>query len=211
MDVLIYLGQNANINNYDLKDKYVIGVERGAYILALNKISFDLALGDFDSISEIEVKEVEKYAKNILRLNPIKDDTDTAVALTKAYEISSKVSIIGGIEGKRVEHLFANLSLIYKYKSLKIIDDSSLMFSLDKDYTFKDYNEYKFISFYALEDSIISLNNFKYNISNYNLKLYDPLCVSNEFNSLSKIDIKKGRVLVILSKNDCENRQITEK
>ena len=49
MKVLIFLGQNVNINQYDLGNSYLIGVDKGASILASNFIKMDLAIGDFDS------------------------------------------------------------------------------------------------------------------------------------------------------------------
>ncbi|MDE7162342.1 MAG: hypothetical protein K2N65_06275, partial [Anaeroplasmataceae bacterium] len=63
--------------------------------------------------------------------------------------------------------------------------------------------EYKFISFFALEDTIITLEGFSYPLTNYYLKNTDPLTISNEIkHDRGIVTIKGGRVLVIQSKAD---------
>ena len=75
------------------------------------------------------------------------------------------------------------------------------MYLICKDKTITKTN-YKYISFFALEDSIISLSGFKYNIDNYSLKLYNPLAISNEIISSDARIKVKGKILCIESKND---------
>ena len=201
MKVILFLGQNIDISKYDLSDSFIIGVDKGCYILTKNNICYDLAVGDFDSVCDAEYNMLEKYAKNIIKLNPIKDKTDTFVALTEALKISKDIKILGGISGKRIEHLFANICLLEKYPNIEMLDDDTLIKVLDND-TFINYPDYKFVSFYALKDSFISLSGFKYNLDKYELKLYDPLCISNEVKENALIKIHNGKVLMILSKND---------
>ena len=51
-------------------------------------------------------------------------------------------------------------------------------------------DKYKYISFFNVyDDTIITLKGFKYNLSNYTMKRFDNLCLSNEI-------IKKGYVNV---------------
>ena len=61
-------------------------------------------------------------------------------------------------------------------------------------------NDYKYISFFSLnDDTMISLSGMKYNIENYNLKLKDNLCLSNEILDEANISVT-NKVLVFLSK-----------
>ncbi|MDE5856335.1 MAG: hypothetical protein K2H06_04715, partial [Anaeroplasmataceae bacterium] len=61
----------------------------------------------------------------------------------------------------------------------------------------------KFISFFALSDTIISLEGFKYPLTNYYLKNTDSLTISNELlDERGIVTLKGGRVLVIQSKED---------
>lgn len=199
MKVLVFIGNNISVNNYDFNDYYVIGVDKGALLLIRNNIKCDEAIGDFDSVCQDDLELIKKNTK-VTVLNMEKDDTDTFVSIKRAYEISDDVTILGGIEGRRIEHFIANLNLLSKYDNLKLIDDNSYIFKLNTSTNLKK-DEYKYISFFALEDSIISLEGFKYNLCNYNLKVFDSLCVSNEIQNLAKISLN-GKILVIKSKND---------
>lgn len=186
-----------SLDEYDI----LIGVDKGAYNAYLNNIFVDVAIGDFDSIDADQLELISKNSK-IIKLNPIKDQTDTAEALQYAYSLSSNVTMLGGIEGKRIEHFIANICLLKKYPSLRIISNDSLIYTIDKEHSLPI--DYKFANFFALEDVYnLCLEGFKYNLSNYNLLQYDPLCISNEILSDSnKISLKKGVLLVILTKDD---------
>ena len=201
MKAILFCGQNIDLNKYNLKDSYLIGVDNGALILANNKIEMDLALGDFDTAKEENLNLIMKYSKKIKKLNPIKDDTDTFDALEIVYGKYDEILVLGGIQGKRVEHLISNIYALKKYKGLKLIDDYSLIEIIDKDKEFKK-DEYKYISFFSLKDSIVSLKGFKYNLDNYNLKVFDPICISNEIVDEVAYLTLDGEVLCIKSMDD---------
>lgn len=201
MRIVIFLGQNAGLANYDLSNSYIIGVDKGALMLSKAGIGMDLAVGDFDSISIDEYNLVLKYAKGVERLNPIKDDTDTEHALKMAYAMSNDITIIGGLNGNRIEHLFANAFLLKDYPFVSMIDDYSSMMVIDRDYVLEK-SDYKFISLFPFEDINISLNGFKYDLNNYKLSALSTLGVSNEIIE-NKASIKiDGKCLLICSKND---------
>lgn len=207
MEALIVLDKNITLSNYDLKGKFVIGVEKGALLLLQHGITDFIALGDFDSVLPNQFLEIEKRAKKVIKLNSVKDDTDTF----DAYKLSSdcsKITILGGIQGKRIEHFIANINLIKQDKRVELIDDNSHIYSLDSldstKYEF-DNSKYKFVSFFAIDEAILSLINFKYELTDYLLKADDSLCISNEIDSKYQkayLEIKKGRVLVVQSKKD---------
>ncbi len=194
--------KNAYLNNFK-KEEYdiIIGADRGAYFAIKNNIIPDIAIGDFDSVNEEELELIKKNSKKIIKLHPIKDSSDTheAIELVKDYD---KITIFGGIKGKRIEHLFANIIDLINYKNLSIIDEDSLIETInDNDYVIN--TDYKFVSLYSLDnESIISLNGFKYDLENYHLKHNDPLCLSNEIINNPKINLIKGRLLIIYSHGD---------
>lgn len=192
-----------NINKIDkdcLKDALIIGVDKGALNAINHNIQLDIAIGDFDSVSKSELDLIKNNSKRIIKLNPIKDETDTleAINLCKDYD---EITIYGGIKGKRIEHFYANLILLRNHKNIKMIDDNSLIEIKNK--SFIPNLNYKFISLFSLNDNTnISLTGFKYNLSNYDLKSNDPLCISNEIISNPYIDINNGELLIIYSKDD---------
>ena len=184
------------INYYDL----IIGADKGALHAIKNGIIPDISIGDFDSVNDLEFELIKNNSKRIIKLNPIKDKSDTseAIDLVKNYD---EIHILGGIKGKRIEHLFSNIIDIINHDNILIKDEDSLI-EVVKDNNYKVRYDYKFVSLYAISDSIISLTGFKYNLSDYNLKLFDSLCLSNEIIDNPKIELKKGKFLIIYSYQD---------
>ena len=188
--------ENFDKNNYDT----IIGADRGSLIAISNDIKLDIAIGDFDSVNEEEFNLIKKNSKRIIKLNPIKDtsDTNSAIKLVKDYD---EIYLLGGIGGNRIEHLFANIIDLINYPNLHIMNRYSLI-EIINDSNYQIRNDYKFISFYSLDNNtIITLKGFKYNLDNYNLKMNDSLCLSNEI--IDKPYLKlNGKLLVIYSKED---------
>ena len=201
MKRVLILANINKINKEILNDSYVIGVDKGAYVASLNNIIMDVAIGDFDSIETEMMDTIKDHSKKIIKLNSIKDFTDTNEALALC-DPSDEIIILGGIQGKRIEHFYANILELKRNPNLKMLDDYSLIETKNK--SFKPNMDYKYISFFSLEEeSIISLSGFSYNLDNYSLKENDPLCISNEINTNNPfVEIKKGRLLVIYTKED---------
>ena len=109
MDVCFIIGNNFDLASYDFTNKIVVGVDKGAYLAYLANIKLDYAIGDFDSISANELKLLEDYT-NVIKLNPIKDETDTLYALRK-FSNHDNLIVLGGIMGSRIDHFVANLKL----------------------------------------------------------------------------------------------------
>ena len=186
-----------NFNNcYDI----IIGADKGALHALNNGIIPDISIGDFDSVNEIEFEKIKNNSKKLIQLNKIKDSSDTheAIKLVSNYD---EIHILGGIKGKRIEHLFSNIIDLINYPNLSIMDEDSLIETInDNNYKVKD--NYKFVSLYAIDEAIIDLIGFKYELNNYLLKRNDPLCLSNEIINNPKINLKKGKLLIIYSHAD---------
>lgn len=202
MEAFIIINRNITLSKYDLSSKKIIGVETGGLLLIKNGIKDFIGYGDFDSISKDDIKLLKENSKEFIKLNPIKDITDTYGAYLLCKDCD-KITILGGISGKRIDHLYANINLVKEDKRVELLDDSTYIKSLDVgEYYFN--NDYYFYSFYPIEDSCIDIKgDFRYKLDSYNLKGNDSLCISNQIDGKSgKLVIKKGRVLLICSKND---------
>ena len=200
MRAIIILKNIINIDKKYINNSFVVGADRGALNAINHGIDLDISIGDFDSVNKDEFEIIKKHSKKMIKLNPIKDKTDTqeAIELVKNYD---EIIILGGINGNRIEHFYANLLLFHEYPNLKIIDDNSLIMSSSNSLI--PDNNYKFISIFSLDDNTsITLEGFKYNLVNYNLKIKDSLCLSNEIISNPKIIINQGKILIIYSKDD---------
>lgn len=202
MEAVIVIGKNIVLNKYNLDSKMLIGVEKGAYLLANSKYNDFISFGDFDSVSNRELDLICKKSKKVIKLNPIKDDTDTYGAYLLCKDCS-KITILGGISGKRIEHLIANINLVKKDNRVELLDDDCYIKALQKGIYYFN-NDYYFYSFYAIEEANIDIQgDFRYKLESYDLKPLDSLCVSNQIDGkLGKLVINSGSVLLICSKND---------
>ena len=198
MDACLIIGNNINLKKFDYSNKLVIGVDKGAYLAYKAGIKLDYAVGDFDSISNVQYEELLSVTK-VIKLNPIKDETDTLYAINMCKECEI-IYILGGIGGNRIDHFVANLKLFYRYNNLVFVDDYTYMKQCDMKEDFQK-DEYNYYSFFALEDvADLTLNGFKYNLINHNLSHESGLCVSNEIDSVGKVTYSFGRLLLIKTK-----------
>lgn len=207
MNLYLIIGNNINLKIYHfLDDALIVGIDRGCLHTMKSKINLDYAVGDFDSLSQEEFQIVKNTCPNVISLDPIKDVTDTYFAYQKFEAGKQNIFILGGIQGKRIEHLMALINLIRIDKRVIIEDDNSSISSLSSPYCshiVKD--DYRFYSFFAFEESVISLTGFRYELNHYDLKPTDSLCVSNEINdSEATIELHSGHLLMIKSRDDVD-------
>ena len=171
----------------------------------------DLAVGDFDSLSEEGKKYMESLnGLKIIRLKPEKDDSDTQSAMNYAIRTGAKKIVIFGVTGNRVDHLMANfgllilaqnqgaeVTLVDRYNYMKLISDGTV---LKKSEQFG-----KYVSFFPFGGNVtdLTLEGFKYPLSNYCLTAADSgLTVSNEIISEhARVIFSSGELLMIMSRD----------
>lgn len=174
---------------------YIIAVDGAFDELIKQKVKIDLVIGDMDSVKNL--RQLRKYEQ--IKLPRVKDETDSHAALNHAYSLTNNVIMIGGIQGARIEHFIANMLLLDKFPNLLIMDNNSKVYLLKEGSHVVTKSEY--VSFFAKEDSIISLHGFKYELENYKLNRFNPLAISNEIlASYGEVDVKKGEVYIIKTK-----------
>jgi thiamine pyrophosphokinase len=175
----------------------LIGVDAGLGALIDAGLKADIAVGDFDSLPESYVNELESHARTILRLDVRKDKTDLAYALSWVYDHMDYDSILvcGGIGG-RIDHFLANVNLLKKY-DMTLTDKRHLITLLRKG-TYRLDNAYDYVSFFAVEDVYdLTIKGFDYELDHYYLGSADSLCVSNR--GSGEVAFSKGRLLVVFS------------
>ena len=198
MDAYFIIGNNVDLSKYDFTNKMVVGIDRGAYLAYRSNIKLDYAIGDFDSITTLELEELYQYT-NVIKLNPQKDETDTLYAL-RMFKDYDNLYLLGGIAGNRIDHFVANLKLFYEFPNLVMIDNNTCMMQCENNQIFQK-DEYKYYSFFALEDVYdLSLKGFKYELENYFLSHASALGVSNEIDGNASLTYSKGKLLLIKTK-----------
>jgi len=161
------------------EEEYIVGVDHGALLLLQNNIKIDLAIGDFDSVTETEYKLINEVAIETLKFPAKKNQTDLYLAIDAVSKMDyDKIIVYGGIGG-RFDHSFANLRLL-KYRGIMIVSKDTVLYIL-KPGTHHIKNKHKYISFFALEDILdLTISGFKYEKTEFKLIVDDPLGISNE-------------------------------
>ncbi len=155
-----------------------IGVDAGVEHLVKQGIVPLKIIGDFDSISNKNI--ITNYSSIILPTK--KNKTDLEYAIEYAIDQGYSSIKLYGVTGGRVDHFMAVLCLLKKYKtiSITIYDQRNKIFLLTKGIHRIERNCYQYLSFFAIKDTIISIQGCEYNLDQYYLQIDDPLCVSNE-------------------------------
>lgn len=181
----------------------------GGYLECLkHQIEPDILIGDFDTLDYTK----KKKPKSLIKLNPIKDDTDTFYAVKLLLEKGFDEIHLYGCLGGKIEHTIGNIQILSYLKDRKIKaylhseDDRNVLFMLEEEsFTFKTRKE-GMLSIFSYTDKAenVTIKNLKYNIENTELTSSIPLGISNEFidcNQNGFISVGKGRLLIIAPKD----------
>lgn len=186
------------------QEKIIIAVDKGLESLHNINVKPDYIIGDFDSVSK---DILDKYSNTeLVKLNPIKDFTDTHMALKLAIDLKADTITILGATGKRIDHALANINImkeaLEKNIKCKMIDTHNEI-QLINSYTELEKNtNYKYISLIPLTTKAegITLKGFKYLLNNATLNIGHSIGVSNEqVDDIASINVSEGILILIKS------------
>ncbi|MCF7927350.1 MAG: thiamine diphosphokinase [Candidatus Izimaplasma sp.] len=176
------------------ENEYLIGVDYGAVHAINSGLVLDEAVGDFDSVTRKELDMIKNHSHKLIKHPNDKDQTDSALALERAYKQEASTIIFYGGLGKRIDHSIANINLINQPNRILITTYSKIYALSPGTHTIN--NTYKYISFFAMEDvNNLMIKSFKYELKTPVLKVNDPLCISNE--GSGTVSFSSGVLLVI--------------
>lgn len=181
-----------------LPGDYVIAADGGYEALRRLGAPIDMALGDFDSLGYVPEH------RNIVRCNPVKDDTDMTLAVKEGLGRGYKrFALLGGLGG-RLAHTLANLQtlmylsrrgargfLIGKNEIATALTDGELRFSA----AHRGY-----LSLFCLSEPAcgVTLRGLKYELTDAALESSVALGVSNEFTGReSSVAVARGTLVVL--------------
>lgn len=194
----------------DYKDKYVIGVDKGVAFLHRHQIVPDYIVGDFDSLEEEIIQYYRTQTKVPIReFNPIKDASDTEMALRLGMNIGSKEIVLLGATGNRIDHLWANVQILTVAKEAgveaKILDSCNQIRLIGGETHLKKREAFgEYFSVFPLGDTIEDFNiiGAKYPLKHHTLLPNDSLCVSNQIiEDEVVIQFQKGTVILMETKD----------
>ena len=186
----------------------IIGVDRAAYWLITKGIIPDVAIGDFDSVTEHELTVIKQKVKTIKQYKPEKDFTDTELALRYAFRLRPASIIIFGGSGSRLDHTLGTLQLLEQSKrrgiSAVFCDEHNEVVLVDRGRTILKKREgYRYVSVLPVTASIeITLSKFKYEIDHLTIHRGKTRGISNEFvGNEAEVTLYNGKALVVQSRD----------
>lgn len=194
----------------EIRPEYVIGVDRGLSFLYHNQVMPTHIVGDFDSIeSEIIAYYKENTDIPVREFNPVKDASDTEIAVRLAVELGVEKLWILGATGTRLDHVMANIQtlkiahdsgieayIVDKYNRISLAEKEAVIIAEDK---FGKY--FSVFPFGGIVEDI-SIEGAKYPLSNYRLCPCDSRTVSNEVAEQEvKITFPQGMIILMETKD----------
>ncbi|MBQ7580150.1 MAG: thiamine diphosphokinase [Clostridia bacterium] len=188
------------IKNMIRPDDTIVCADGGYVHAKMMKLSVDCVIGDFDSSAAPE-------HDSVITLPVEKDVTDTQFCAREFVGRGYRDFLLLGMTGGRFDHTYSNLQTLYYLKknncNAVIADEFNKIYLISENEATVKFSGYSNISFFALFESVkaIEIRGAKYELSSYDLKVDDPLCVSNSFVGSHDIFVGKssGTLLVIES------------
>ncbi|WP_226578620.1 thiamine diphosphokinase [Halobacillus litoralis] len=190
------------------KENYLwIGADQGAEVLIENGIAPDLAIGDFDSVTEASFAKIKEQAERVVTYPDEKDETDLELAVNEALEREAQHILLFGVTGGRMDHSQANIQLLYplmqrKVKGTVIDRQNQVEIVTHGEHTIKADEQYPYISFLpvTLDVKDLTLHGFYYPLQRAYLPFGSTLCISNRLiEDTGTFSFESGILLVIRS------------
>ena len=199
-----------------------IAVDNGLRFCYDNQIKPTWIVGDFDTAAP---ELVEYYQTQtdipIRRFNPVKDSTDSQIAIELALELgSSEITLLGGT-GTRMDHVLGNIQSLMLAKkkgvSCVILDEYNRIQLIDGETRLKKSEQYgKYVSLLPLTTEVtgVDLTGLKFNLTGHTFTSTGSagLGVSNEIiEDIAEIRVKSGIFVLIESRDLPKRSEISEK
>ncbi len=181
----------------------LIGVDRGALTLADEGIRMTLAVGDFDSVQAADVSRIEADAEEVIRLNPIKDDSDSEHAVRTALARGYERLYVTGALGGRIDHELVNLRLAYLFPGRVILvsGHNRIQALGEGSYELRQEN-HGFVSFFAVSPAVLSLKGFVWDLDHRTIRFEDLYGLSNRIEQeKGMVTVHEGTILMIRSED----------
>ncbi len=193
----------------------VICVDGGLHVADVAKVPIDYLVGDFDTADASLVgryrKEIaEGKRQTILKeYNPVKDATDTQIAISLAIEDGAEEIVLLGATGTRLDHTLTNIHLLLMPLSYGvsayILDKNNKIYLTDKDLELTKnelYGPYLSLLPFGGDVKSVTLRGFKYDVTNRDYLRGDSLGVSNELvEETGRITLESGVLAVFETKD----------
>ena len=193
-------------NRYDL----LIAADSGMNFLHRNNIVPDIIAGDFDSVASDSLDAFGKMKDvEMIRLNPMKDDTDTEFVIREAIRRGAVEITVLGATGTRLDHVLGNMHLLgiglQEDVKIQLVDNHNRIRMIRGLYELKRDEQFgNFVSFLPIDGGVngVTLEGFKYPLQDAAIPSFSSLGISNEIiEEKARVEIKEGVLLMIESRD----------
>lgn len=191
----------------DLSNSYLVCCDGGYKYLKEKGIEPDLLVGDFDTFPKEEIG----HPKDIIALNPIKDDTDSFHAINVLLERGYTEFHLYGRYGGRRDQTRASLSLVSYLKDQKAYatlysdDGKRKRIRIENETIVLSPMPHGFISVFSYLPLSrgVTIKGRKYSLENQDLTYSTSLGCSNELiGKEGYVSVREGRLAIIMPKEE---------
>lgn len=216
MNTLIISGGNIEVDfALEILKKpfdHIIGVDGGVRFCYEQGIVPTRIVGDFDTLPP---EILEWYKKNsqveIREFNPVKDDTDTQIAVELALELgSSHITILGGT-GTRIDHVLGNIQILYfpfqRGVECVLLDSHNRIRLVQGRYCIRkaeQYGSYFSLIPFTTDVTGVTLKGVKYPLDKHHFTVLGSgsLGVSNEIVDEQAVILSESGILILIESKD---------
>lgn len=186
-----------------------VGVDGGCLKLLEQGLPLDIAVGDFDSVSETDLNKIRTQAKQVVQSVPEKNDTDLELALKAVFEAYPDAAVtVYGAFGGRLDHFFSNIFLptdpdLAPYmEQIQLVDGQNrLIYRPAGHHEIQPDSTMSYVGFMPVGQGHLEITGAKYPLhsENYFLK---AMYGSNEFlDQPIQVSLDRGYLVIVYSKD----------
>lgn len=208
-----FLESHLEDNMYNL----IICVDSGLKVADQIQLKIDYIVGDFDSIDYSIINKYKKAIKDhkidtiLMEYNPIKDATDTQIAMELAIEKEMDTIVILGGMGTRMDHFIATIHILLKALSREreayLLDAYNKIYLANQSFSLEKRNLYgSYLSLLPFTEKVegVTLTGMKYPLTDYTLVMGESLGVSNEvIQEKAAVEFRTGILMVVEASDHC--------
>ena len=180
-------------------DDFIVCADSGYTFARKAGLNPDLIIGDFDSLEEELPKDTE-----IVKLNKVKDDTDTEHCVMECIRRGYKDFLLLGSVGGRTDHTFANIAILsflseYNYHGVARNNGEEIQILKEGTYNMDGKKGLTFSVFpYGCENVDVTYKGAKYPLDSYTLTYNVSRGISNVFSDdKAEITVNRGRAILL--------------
>lgn len=208
-----FVREELDKNHFDA----IIACDSGCRFFLDTGLSFDYAVGDFDSLEKAQYDRLMNQFKDKVTKYPSeKDYTDTEIGVRLAMDLIGEHAnayydseiVIYGATGNRIDHVLGNIELLYEptIRGVRIamIDEHNRVELIKNERVIERKEGYPFFSIvpYNSEEVTVTETGAKYELKSHVLKKGVTLGVSNEIKGESaRVTVTDGELILVLARD----------